>query len=533
MLSALTAARRGAVAAQVFVGRCYLHGAESFPRQRATGIRYLSAAAAAGSREAGQELVDSLTLDELVRYRLVDVLRSAAFDGVAQAQYKLGLWLLTEGRTREEGERWLRRAAESGLARARVALAHSLLAAGSARGHDEALRLLKAEAISGNHESWFPLSRAALTAGDIPLFETALRQACARGRALTPSAARLVVEALMLERAGRTGPLLVPAATLRAALEQTAEANVPEGLLLLGRALVGLDEDLCARAGLHTSRKLGRGIALLLKAADAGLAEALVALADVHELHRSLPSSARVARYYLEKAAERGVDAAAVRLGRMLLAAARTPNDVVRAVEVLHPLAIRGHVVAARLLDTLVNKVDGDGLHAERMLAAISTQNALLGARLALARAFGLTQYETLTLDVTRAQRSWGLWVDPSTFFAQRRKSTPRAVPALTQAAHHAMARAAQIFERIDSGPLGAEGDYRARVYALRTTLARVGASQELFLVRASVRELDALRGGRKWLQRYGGTVLQDRVSTAGIADSRQVDVVAFDELAA
>ncbi|MEW5882333.1 MAG: hypothetical protein AB1761_18075 [Pseudomonadota bacterium] len=533
VLSALTAARRGALAAQVFVGRCYLHGAESFPRQRATGIRYLSAAAAAGDRAAEQELANSLSLEEVVRHRLVDLLRGAAFAGNAQAQYKLGLWLLTDDRTHEEGERWLRRAAESGLAPARVALAHRLLAAPSARGHDEAVRLLKAEAIAGNEEAWFPLSRAALTAGDLRLFASALRRACERRCALTLDAARLVVEALMLERAGRIDPVLIAAETLRAALEACAENEVPEALLLLGRVLAGLDEDLRERVALPGSRKLGRGIALLLKAADAGLAEALVALADVHELHRSLPSSMRMARYYLERAAERGIDAAVLRLGRMLLAAACTPSDLVRAVEVLHPLALRGHTIAVQLLATLVSKVDGDEQRAQHLLAMIATQNALLAARLALARAFGLTRHEALTLDVIRAQRPWGLWVDPSPFFAQRRKSTPRAVPALTPSAHHAMARAASLFERVDAGPAGAEGDYRARVYALRTTLARVGASEGLFLVRASVRELDALRGGRKWAQRHGAAVPAGPMPGARGSDRRTVDVRTLQELAA
>ena len=172
--------------------------------------------------------------------------------------------------------------------------------------------------------------------------------------------------------------------------------------------------------------------------------------------------------------------------------------------DLLQPLARQGQTEALNCLKTLVLDL-GDGISdhepaVSAALAMLATRNALLAARLALARAFGLTQHEALTLDISAARRPWGLWVDPGVFFSQRRKRLPRAVPSLAAQADAAMAHAAAVFLGIDPGPAGPEGDYRHRVYTLNATLNRLRLPPVRFFATARANDLDALRGGRRWL---------------------------------
>lgn len=483
-LGTLNSARRGDNAARVIVGHHYLHGAGAFPQQRATGINYLRAAAAAGHREAAWAIADSIALGELVQHGLIGALRNAALEGSLLAQYKLGLWLLTDATGRVEGASWLRLAASSGFEQARVVLARSGLFKLSDHVHADDVRLLLAAALQGRQDVLAALARAALEADDLPLFASALRVGYERAERLGEQEALLVVRALLLERRGRIEQLGLPASAVRDALEISAGAGSAEAMYLLGRVLAGSDECLRKRAGLVASRKLGRGISWLLRAADAGEADAYLELAETYERHPRLPCSFRMARYYLERAADCGIESAIVRLGRALLTSARSPAELLRAVERLYPAAMRGNDDAHKLLSTLTDPPSGDAARAERALSLISAHNPLLAVRLALARAFGLARHEALTVDVPRARRPWGLWIDPGAFFTQRTKSTPRPVPALNQAARDLVVRAETIFEHVQPGPDGSEGDYRARDCRLRAVLARANAEESLFLVR-------------------------------------------------
>jgi integrase len=96
----------------------------------------------------------------------------------------------------------------------------------------------------------------------------------------------------------------------------------------------------------------------------------------------------------------------------------------------------------------------------------------LLAARLELALAFGLSRAEALLLDVRNADRGHCLVVDIRASYGRSRR---RLVPVETAQERQLLDRVAGLFEDVDCGPGGAEGNYRQRLYRLRTLLPEVG----------------------------------------------------------
>lgn len=508
-LPILRSARRGDAQALFDVGRAYLLGRTPFGFHPDTGIRYLKRSAETGHRPAAHLLAESLTLDQLVAYELVEQLRQCAMEGLGPAQIKLGIWLATEQASRFEGVEWLRRAERAGHPQARLALANILLEHAMDNPRTEGIRLLRAEAASGNASAWIPLARAARVAGDQALFRLGLRRAC---EAISPpdrEVAILIVEALCIDET-REHLALLPPEHVRLALMQRSEQRDANAMFLLGGVLAGLDERLRSHCAIPTTRKLGRALSLLQAAADAGALKAWLALAEVYRTHPSLPYASRYARYYLERAVQAGAPLARVQLGAQMLAQAHGEDDLSRALQLLQPLARQGLTHATALLTTLISPVAGDDGAAHAALTRLAHRYGILASRLSLARQFGLTVHEALTLDLNLAQRLWGLWVDPGLFFSQRRKRMPRAIPALSEAADDALRRAKAMLYGIDCGPAGPEGDYRQRAYALTAALRRIEAPPELFFATLTPRQLESMRGGLAWRRRHANLLLAE-----------------------
>lgn len=501
-LPLLRAARRGNAVALFELGRGYLLGQAPLPYHPDTGIRYLKQSAQSGHRAAGHLLVESLALDALVSHGLIDELVRCATEGSTGAQIKLGVWLATDARTRAEGLDWLRRAERAGHTSARVALAHVLSEDATGQAGGESVRLLRAAAAGGNESAWVPLARAALANEDDAAFWHALQRACQTVHPEDRELAMLVVEALRLDEQRRR-VLDLPGEHLRCALTVRSDLRDACATYMLGRMLAGFDEPLRVRCRVPAARKLGRAISLLQSAADSGVGEALLVLADLYRAHPNLPYASRHGRYYLERAVRANVPAARARLGEQCLLQARGSEDLAQAIELLQPHARQGDLRALALLSTLTRPVNDGGELAQAVLTQLTTRHALLACRLALARSFGLTQHEALTLDPHRAYRPWGLWVDPGLFFTQRRKRASRAVPCLSVVAHEALMRAQAVFRGIDCGPAGPEGDYRQRVYTLTAALRRTAATPALFFAPLTLRQLDAMRGGLAWRRRH------------------------------
>lgn len=82
------------------------------------------------------------------------------------------------------------------------------------------------------------------------------------------------------------------------------------------------------------------------------------------------------------------------------------------------------------------------------------------------ARSGGLERAEALLLDVSAADQGHCLVIDIRASYGRSKR---RLVLVETAQERHALDRVARLFEGIDCGPSGPEGNYRQRLYRLRT----------------------------------------------------------------
>ena len=94
--------------------------------------------------------------------------------------------------------------------------------------------------------------------------------------------------------------------------------------------------------------------------------------------------------------------------------------------------ANQGDAHAQRLLGSLVLPLAGDESAARAAIEEVRQGDPWLAVRLTLARDFGLTKLEALSVDPVEGRRPWGLLVGRNPFITQARLSAPRAVTALT-----------------------------------------------------------------------------------------------------
>ena len=146
---------------------------------------------------------------------------------------------------------------------------------------------------------------------------------------------------------------------------------------------------------------------------------------------------------------------------------------------------------AQRILDSTENE-DGlvsagllDGKLPEEALAAIEAVQPdapLLAMRLRLARVFGLTKLEALSVNPSTAMRPWGLVVGHNRLVAKARLCEPRAVPATTPEAFIEMdrneGRMAVRHGHATDGRQGGASCARGGVEGGRNALAAGGAAR-------------------------------------------------------
>jgi len=174
------------------------------------------------------------------------------------------------------------------------------------------------------------------------------------------------------------------------------------------------------------------------------------------------------AQRYLERAAEMGYRDAQFECGNAAWRARREneANDV-RAVYWLQKAALQGCAKAAAALIKIAPREEAWKVpelpdHVE--LSAFP----LLAARLELARAFGLSRAEALLLDLRRADRGHCLVIDIRASYGRSRR---RIVVVETPQERQLLDRLGVLFDDVDPGPNGPEGNYRQRLYRLRSVL--------------------------------------------------------------
>ncbi|MEO7497885.1 MAG: hypothetical protein ABIT83_04105 [Massilia sp.] len=496
-LGIIRGARAGRADAQLQLGKLYLFGSAGLPRSLPTALHWLDRAAQQDCAEAW-ELIGAhiphavasqsarplaqwyerayeggvasagLVLAQLVlgdpggapdlRAKAQQALEQAARDGVAEAQ-----WLLSQqqpartpprasgtaqaGAAASADQGWLKRAADGGVPEARFAL---LEQSWQARQYD--LYLARA----------LPLARAL--------------RAQAGGRT-NPALSR--DETILLSRCAQAlgasaGDNQAGADEMRDYLELAAADNDRAAQLALGLWYARMQVDgkrVVLGAGSANFKKAIRWLTL---AGEQGLAEAWYALSRIFIKPEFSQRNVVDAQRYLERAAQMGYRDAQLECGNSAWRARReNENNDVRAVYWLQQAAAQG----CRLAETALCKIAPRSSDEEwadigpEALARLALTHPLLAARLELAAIFGLNRAEALLLDVKNADQGHCLVVDIRSSYGRSKR---RLLLVASAQERVALDRIVRLFEHVDAGPGGQEGNYRQRLYRLKTLLPDV-----------------------------------------------------------
>lgn len=478
------AAREGDAQAMLALGKRYLLGS-GVPRHVGMGLQYLLPHRKIP--EAAVLVVQCLSLDELIDHGQVDILSTYAGKD-PQLCAKLGVWRILQGRS-EEGIDLLQESTPNGLY----------------------LKQLWEELPEPQRLATLLQNLSSLSAVD----GRAIALACAKRAHSEADLGRL---SLMLRiaielhaSAFLTREWIYKAVTLsieqgeplrhlgaqetQAALEFEAARSEPRAWLVLGLALCGLPCGPNPSSALVTRENLRKGTALLVRAADAGYNEAWLRLYKLNSNPRCSVANPEMARFCLEKAAAAGQAEAQRRLGAIVLREASTVTAMEQAVAWLHMAATQEDEHARDLLRSLVLPVDGDALEAEAALLDIGKIDPWLEARLRLAREFGLTKQEAMSIDPVAGERSWGLVTTVIPYLSHSKLSAPRVVPAVTPPAASALRHAVSLFSRTSVHEL----DAPQRAKSQQRRLTQFGFDEALFFAEANSVERDRVRVGTRW----------------------------------
>ncbi|HEY4067817.1 MAG TPA: hypothetical protein VGM74_13040 [Burkholderiaceae bacterium] len=494
----LALARQGDAAARCEAGRRYLLGADGFPLHVATGLDYLSHPNVKNLPQAARIIAESLTLEDILSLQQEGALAQAAAGGSVAAQVKLGVWLCVRHARVDEGARWLAKAAAGGHEAAAAALA----ALRDSAADDPLAGFLRALIASGDlkgPEVAVIAAKQAMTERELARAAAGLRSALTLTSSVTAELAELIAAAVRL--AEETGaPLLgIAPEAIETSLDMRTSRGDRDAAYALGRALCGIPCGVLTPASLAAGPNMRKGVALLLRAADAGLEQAWLHLYRMHGDHNLSVANPQMARFCLEKAALGGQVEAQRKLGALMLRAADSLVDSEQAIQWLHQAAGAHDVHAQGLLQSLVLPLEGADGEAASAIELVRRDDPWLAVRMQLSRQFGLTKLEALCVDPAEGQRPWGLVVGKNPFITQIRLSAPRAIPALTAAAAEALQRAASFFGQNSRDALAFEGDLRRRSLRQRRAFERHGLDEAMFFSSATSMTLEALRFGPKW----------------------------------
>lgn len=231
-------------------------------------------------------------------------------------------------------------------------------------------------------------------------------------------------------------------------------------------------------ASLANVANFKKAIRWLTLAGEQGLAEAWYALSRIYIKPEFSQRNVADAQRYLERAAEMGYRAAQLECGHNAWRARReNENNDVRAVYWLQKAAAQGAQEAAELLRKIAPRPQTPAYAETGRLAGhpgLAGSHPLLGARLELAALFKLTRAEALLLDVPGADQGHCLVIDIRASYGRSKR---RLVMVETAQERQALDRIVRLFEQVDCGPAGPEGNYRQRLYRLRTLLGATAAA--------------------------------------------------------
>jgi TPR repeat protein len=497
----IRAARAGQASAQLTLGKRYLFGGAGLPQSLPTALYWLDRAAHQDEKDAwlliGSHVPFETAQQAPQPFRLCVWYERAYDAGVAQAGLVLAKLVLAQVKgavsesMRNKALRALQTAAQAGIAEAQWLLAQhighptasdndaALEAEASPRiDNDVMLEWATRAAQSGVMAARHALAEHAWASADysdfvrwaLPLARQLMNE---RANASDPASRQLDEQDLsLLSRCAHalfaTGDF--DAGEVVRFWECAARAGDRNAQFSLGLWFARMDVNGKRIAGIPGTANYKKSIRWLSLAGEQGVADAWYALSKIYLKAECSQRSLADAQRYLEWAAEAGHAPAQLELG---INAWRTRRDQeskdVRAVYWLQKAAAQGSAQAQALLKKIASCAAPaawaqDALH--RLTREAASTYPLLAARIELAALFGLSRSEALLLDPKAADCGHCLLVD---IRAQHRHSKRRLVLLQTGEERQALDRIMRQFEYVDCGPEGPEGNYRQRLYRLRT----------------------------------------------------------------
>ncbi|MEO6353120.1 MAG: hypothetical protein ABIO19_11320 [Burkholderiaceae bacterium] len=520
-LAMIRGARAGEVSSQLALGTRYLFGGGGLPQSLTTALHWLDRAARQGESQAwlliGNHIpietarrsakplsylswyerafdagvpaaglvFASLVLesasapDTALRDKALQALQASAQAGIADAQWLLAQQAGVQGGAQDsQNSQNSQEAASAAMlpALSVIGLDQTPLAwAGRAAdgGVAQAQHALAAHAWA--ESDWPGFLHRALPLARVLVDRFAHIDAADAPDVLRAQAQRLAAaDVTLLARTGQalSGTGSADLALMQRCWELAAYAGDRAAQLALGLWLARIDLDGARATSASGSAHYLKAISWLTQAAEQGSAEAWFALSRVYLKAEFSQRSLSHARRYLERAAEMGHCSAQLECGAAAWRSRReqVSNDV-RAAYWLQKAAAQGSREAVLLLAKVATPATPApwAMAAQRQLTReIIAVQPFLAARIELAAVFGLSRAEALLLDPNLADCGHCVQVD---IREQNARSKRRLILLQNAEELQHWYRIKRIFEDVDCGPDGPEGNYRQRQYRLKALL--------------------------------------------------------------
>lgn len=511
-LALIRAARANQAGAQLLLGKRYLFGGEGLPQNLQTALHWLDRAARQDEPEAWLLIGEHIPYDTLVQsgnplsYLLW---YERAYDaGILPAAWVFASLVFADENASvdaglaKKALSALQKAATTGLPEAQWLLAREQHRADIARSieqeqspdlealyrQSEAASWARKAADAGVEQAQHVLAEAAWVHSDwdaflrraVPLARELVAQYAAQTAQLNAPLEAFASElgAANLQLLSRlTGVLAAAEGTsgedLLAFLELQAYAQDRDAQLMLGSVLARIQTD-----DIHMTLDAGsanykKAIRWLEFAGEQGLPEAWYRISVIYMKPEFSQRSTEDAYHYLERAADMGHSQAQYECGAKAWRHRReaADNDV-QAVYWLQKAAVQQHREARALLAKIAGEATPEAWAIEarsHLTHQMMVEAPFLTARIELAAVFGLSRPEALLLDLHAADKGHCLVVDIRAHYARSKR---RIILVSTGEERHTLDRLGRIFEGIDAGLEGPEGNYRQRQYRLKTILS-------------------------------------------------------------
>ncbi|ADJ65763.1 sel1 repeat family protein [Herbaspirillum seropedicae] len=517
-LAIIRAARAGQAAAQLTLGKRYLFGGNGLPQSLSTAFHWLE-------RAARQELADAwMLIAEHIPYEVVVTLTrpqeaaqwyERAFEGgmtkaglafarlVLESAGEPGAELKARAirvlqvvaREGDPDAQWL--LARQGSQPAEPAASAAVAAPAPAPDlpPEDLQQWTQKAADAGIEQAQHALADAAWQQADLiqfrqraqPLADKLLRQYEALVAQLNGPAEALATalgpqNIVLLRRLAQVhlGEKRADLQQAQQLLELAALACDRDAQLALGLLYGRVDEQ-----GVRCFPGLGsanykKAIRWLTLAGEQGMAAAWYVLSRIYLKPEFSQRNLADVQHYLERAAEMGHVAAQLECG---IGAWRNRRDEagndVRALYWLQKAASQGDEQAQALLDKVADRPQAAAwavLARAQLTREQVNAHPFLAARIELATLFGLTRPEALLIDLKQADRGHCLMVDIRSQYARSKR---RLIMVENGEQRGALNRIGRLFEDVDCGPSGPEGNYRQRLYRLKTVLPQSDEEEE------------------------------------------------------